>query len=171
MDNVLVKNKGGAPVQYTYNVLKPVVENWIKYANEQTFEKTIYDQKIGEQKTIKLKKPLTIQSFILYAGISRQTYLDIKNDSEHKVYDKQLVDMFMRIHEYIQDNQIAGAILNEYNAQIVSRINGLTDTVNVNNNISINALPVNIGNNVIDLTDSEFEVINNNDTDMLTELI
>ena len=141
-----------------------------EYAKNQVFEKVIFDPKSGEQKTIQLKKPLTIQSFILYANITRQTYLDILNDKEYKIYEAELVDMFTRIHEYIQDNQIAGAILNEYNANIVSRINGLNDTIDIQQNISINPLPVHINNSIIDLTSAEYTVINDMNANKLIEL-
>lgn len=123
------------PVKHKYETLKPVVDSWLKKANEQTFDKTVLNPKTGEQVTLKLKKPLTIQSFILYANITRQTYLDILNDKDYRIYDSMLVDMFTRVHEIIQDNQISGAILNEYNANIVSRINGLQDTINVESNM------------------------------------
>lgn len=125
----------GRPVMHKYETLKPVVDSWLKIAMEQTFDKIVLNPKTGEQTTLKLKKPLTIQSFILYANITRQTYLDILNDKEYRVYEPNLVDMFTRVHEIIQDNQISGAILNEYNANIVSRINGLQDTVNVESNM------------------------------------
>ena len=169
-DTIIKQNKVGHPVKYRYENMKPVVDNWIEYAKNQVFEKVIFDPKSGEQKTIQLKKPLTIQSFILYANITRQTYLDILNDKEYKVYEAELVDMFTRIHEYIQDNQIAGAILNEYNAQIVSRINGLSDTLNVQNNVTVNALPLNIDNAIIDLTNDDYTILNDLNNNKLREL-
>lgn len=125
----------GRPVMHKYETLKPVVDEWLKIGKNQTFDKIVLNPKTGEQTTLKLKKPLTIQSFILFAKITRQTYLDILNDKEYKIYEQDLVDMFTRVHEIIQDNQISGAILNEYNANIVSRINGLSDTVNVESNL------------------------------------
>jgi len=149
----------GRPVMHKYETLKPVVDEWLKIAKTQTFDKIVLNPKTGEQTTLKLKKPLTIQSFILFAKITRQTYLDILNDKEYKIYEKDLVDMFTRVHEIIQDNQISGAILNEYNANIVSRINGITDTVNVESNLQpvINIALPNFAPNFVSLQENNIQ--------------
>ena len=170
MNAIATKKKVGAPVKYTYNIMFPVFEKWLEFTKTQKFNKTIYDQRAGEQKVIQLDKPLTIQSFILFAKISKQTFYDIISDAEYNVYDYQLVDLFIRIQDMIQQNQIEGAILNEYNAQIVSRINGLSDTLNVQNNVTVNALPLNIDNAIIDLTNDDYTILNDLNNNKLREL-
>lgn len=165
----LFKNRVGRPVKYTYEYTFPLIQNWFNQAKEQTFDKIIFDQKNGEQKTLKLNKPFTIQHFCLNTGIDYKTFQAViesdYNDS-NCIYEKELIQLFIYVRDLIKDNQISGAILNEYNAQIVSRLNGLNDTINVESNnqpvinISLPGFNANFNklneNNAIDI---DFEVV------------
>ena len=106
-------------------------------------------------------------------GIDFKTFQAVINSNPEDVdciYDKELIQLFTHVQDIIRDNQISGAILNEYNANIVSRINGLNDTIDIQQNVSINPLPVHINNSVIDLTSAEYTVINDNSTNKLIQL-
>ena len=63
------------------------------------------------------------------------------------------------MHDYIQDYQVSGAIVGMFNPAIVMAMNGIQNTVNVNSNVSVQALPSALKNSVIDLTDAEFDVL------------
>lgn len=175
MNIEVLKRNVGRPVLYTYEYTLPLIENWLNAAKEKKFNKVIYDQKTSEQKTIELIKPLTIYDFCLTTGMDYRTYMDILNsdiDSDNCKHEKQLIQIITRVHELIKDNQLTGAILNEYNATIVSRMNGLNDTLNIQSNVTLNSLPLHLDNNVIDLTSAEYTIINesvNKDSLQLTE--
>jgi hypothetical protein len=95
---------------------------------------------------ILIPKPMSLESFMLYNNINFQTYYDVmNNDSE--AYDPKLVEMALKIRQEIRDFQIGGATAGNFNPSIVAKVNGLSDTINVNNmggskdniNITINA--------------------------------
>ena len=110
---------------------------------------------------MKINKPLTIISFCHYVGIDCQTYYNHVN-GEYKDVQPELFDVFTHIHEAIKDEQITGAALNIYNERIVSKLNGLSDTINLQVteqpvvNINLNALT---GSNNKQLSESSIEDI------------
>jgi len=169
MNEIEYKAKVGAPFKYMPEKLVIKVNEYKEWAQNQTFEKRMLNPKTGEQTSVYLKCPLTIQQFCLYIGVSYKTfkyYFNAEFDNELNEtsikINNELRTIFAHVHEYIQQNQISGAILNEYNGNIVSRINGLTETVHVDTNVTLNSLPLHIGNQVIDLTSADYTVINNN---------
>jgi len=76
--------------------------------------------------------------------------------------DEQLLQFVTCVREEIKDCQLSGATNGVYNATIVSRINGLSDTVNVQSNLTLNSLPLHINNSIIDLTESDYTILNTN---------
>ena len=74
----------------------------------------------------------------------------------------ELFDVFIHIHEAIKDEQITGAALNIYNERIVSKLNGLSETINVQVteqpvvNINLNALT---GNNTKSINENNIQDI------------
>ena len=159
--------KVGRPFKYLPDELETKVQQYKEWAKEQTFEKVIFDQKNGEQKSIFLKCPLTIQQFCLFIGISYQQFKYYMNkgfesdelNDESREINNNLFAIFAHVHEYIQQNQIAGALLNEYNGNLVARLHNITDKVEVDSTVTVNALPVYIANKVIDLTALDYELI------------
>jgi hypothetical protein len=116
-------------------------------------------ERAGEQINIKIPKPQTIQSFVLFIGTNKQTFYDMLYN-ENGIYPTALTDCITQVHDYIQDYQVSGAIVGMFNPAIVMAMNGIQNTVNVNSNVSVQALPSAIKNSVIDLTDAEFDVLN-----------
>ena len=173
----LIHKKIGAPFKILPEQLEQKVIEYKEWAKNQVFEKVIFDPKSGEQKTIELKCPLTIQQFCLYVGMSyrmfkyylNKDFTSVANEYSNEI-NEQLCTILTHVHEYIQNSQLSGAILNEYNANIVSRINGLNDTIYIQQNVSINPLPVHINNSIIDLTSAEYTVINDVNANKLIEL-
>ncbi len=81
---------------------------------------------------ILIPKPMSLESFMLYNNINFQTFYDVlNNDSE--AYDPKLVEMAAFIRQEIRDFQIGGATAGNFNPSIVAKVNGLSDTINVNN--------------------------------------
>ena len=125
--------------------LQRTFEEYKVFMQSQIYVKKIWDNRNSCEQVINLQRPPTILSFCLYADISREYYYQLLN-GEVKTVDKQCVDIITRINTWIVDYQITGAMLNELNPLIVSRLNGLNDTVNVQVteqpvvNINLNAL-------------------------------
>jgi hypothetical protein len=93
-----------------------------------------------------IPKPKSLESFMLHNNIKFQTFYDILNN-ESDAYPIELVEMAHAIRNHIRDFQIGGATAGNFNPSIVAKVNGLSDTINVNNmggskdniNITINA--------------------------------
>ena len=66
--------------------------------------------------------------------------------------DKELFDTITHIHEQIKDEMIAGAGVNVYNPNIVARITGLTEQVNVNHSGEKQSVNITIDGKKLDLT-------------------
>ena len=153
-----------APFKFTAEQLKQKFDEYLIYMKSQYFLKPDMirsGERAGEQINLKINKPLTIISFCHYVGIDCQTYYNHVN-GEYKDVQPELFDVFIHIHEAIKDEQITGAALNIYNERIVSKLNGLSDTINVQVteqpvvNINLNALT---GNNNKQLSESNIEDI------------
>lgn len=148
----------------TAEKLQRTFEEYKVFMESQVYVKKIWDNRNSCEQVINLQRPPTILSFCLYADISREYYYQLLNGEVKKV-DQQCIDTITRINAWITDYQISGAMLNELNPIIVSRLNGLNDTVNVQVteqpvvNINLNALtgstnkPLNENN----IQDIEFE--------------
>lgn len=158
--------KAGRPFKYLPAELENKVSEYKQWAANQTFEKVVFNPKTGEQTSIFLKCPLTIQQFCLYIGISYKTFKQYFNCdygegiNEYSIeISEQISTIFAHVHEYIQQNQFAGAILNEYNGNIVARINGLNDTINVDQQVNVVHSPVSVSNKIIDLTSEDYNIL------------
>lgn len=125
-------NKVGRPFKFTANELRRLFEEYKEFVKTQFFRKTIYDQKISSAVTYDIQRPPTIIQFCQFVNIDRQTYYNLLNKDSEDI-DNDLFDIITRVNDFIQDNQISGAILNEYNPTIVARLNGLNETVDINN--------------------------------------
>ena len=161
--------KIGAPFKLTKDILLSKFNLYIEYMQDQFFLKPDIirsGERAGEQINIKINRPLTIQSFCLFAGIDVQTYYNHVN-GDYKDQEPDLFDGFMYVNDYIKNDQISGAMVNIYNERIVSKVCGLADTVNVQVNeqpvvnININALTGrnNAALNENNIQDIEFEVL------------
>jgi hypothetical protein len=152
---------------YSEVQLNEIVDNYLKFVPTQKFIKKEYNQKLDIVKDIELNKPPTVMQFCLFAAMSRETYYyylnkefdNVKNTEQYKLQCK-LSDTITRVNEFIKEYQIAGAMLNELNPMLVARINGINEQININQNTTIQALPVSQANNIIDLTDMDFTILN-----------
>ena len=141
----------------------------------------------GKELQIKVKNPPIVLEFASYLGVTSFTTNNYKNkcteEIKHKIdnvllsenlninqlvlsyynygieREEMIFFLFARAHEQIQTDTIQGAMSGRYEATVAKIVAGLNDTVNIQQTISINALPVNISNNIIDLTDSDYKVI------------
>ena len=91
--------------------------------NPWRIEKTKKKGKSKEVESTPTQRPYTIAALCMYLGV-HSTYL---NDLKDKDYS----EVITRIKQIIETNQIEGAMVGAYNANIVSRINGLTDKMDI----------------------------------------
>jgi hypothetical protein len=90
-------------------------------------------ERAGEQIPVRIDVPPTILGFCLFIGLNKATYYNYINGDSVNL-EKELIDIFTCVDDDIKDKQISGATVNLYNGNIVARLNGLNETVNVNTN-------------------------------------
>lgn len=97
--------------------------------------------KAGTIIQVPLPKPQTIDSFLLFAKISIQTFANYSNPDTLLEDDKlteedlqerrKVIEVCTRVRAEIRDSQLSGASNGILNERIVARINGLNETVNI----------------------------------------
>lgn len=73
---------------------------------------------------IPTQTPLSIETFCLFADISRQTFLNYESNQEPY---KEFFEVTTRIRGVIESNQFEGATVGAYNPNIIARKLGLGD--------------------------------------------
>ena len=115
----------------------------------------------GQVVNVKVPKPYSIISFCIFADITTGTFFNYCNkDSEdfntYKGKDLEgrikLLEVALYVKESIQDHQVGGATAGIYNANIVARVNGLNDTINVNNTGTKETININIDGKKVNLS-------------------
>lgn len=143
----------GAPKKYTADALWSKFIEYVKDNETDTMKRVELmkaGELIGEQRHSDLKVPLSIKGFCIFALITHKTFLNYMEEDEQ--LDKDLLQVSMRIHDFIQTEQVNGANVGLYNANIVARVNGLSDNMNVNNTGDKQSISISIDGSVMDLT-------------------
>jgi hypothetical protein len=138
---------------------------WKEWLSTQYFERPELiksGERAGEQNNVRISKPPTVQGFCLYSGFHVESFYDwLRRESDN--IDDSLFQAISRVHDYIKDYQVAGAMTNVFNPLVVLRVNGIGENVNVNQNtkVVVESAPLleSSKSKVIDLTDMEFEIL------------
>jgi len=145
----------GRPFKYDAEQIKQLYNDYKEYISTQYFERPELiksGERAGEVIYIKVYKPQTIESFCLYIDMDLKTYYNYINGNSDNI-DENLIQNLMYVHTSIKDSQISGATVNVYNPMIVSRVNGLTETqqLEVTGN-KLQAININVNGSDIDIT-------------------
>ena len=97
--------------------------------------------------------------FCLFIDVARSTF-DSWLSVECLQNNEQLHYIATRVNDYIQSYQTKSGIVGLANPMLVARINNITETLNVQSNLTLNSLPLHINNNIIDLTESDYTILN-----------
>lgn len=161
-----------APFKYTAEQLKQ------KYADYLDFMSTQFDIKMdyvksgdraGEPIRIELPKIKSIEGFCLYANIDGQTFYNYCNAESDNI-DTLLFDTATHIRRELLEYRKSLGLNNIINPNLLMAIDGIKQVVDVNQNVTVNALPLNIDNAIIDLTNDDYTILNDLNNNKLTEL-
>ena len=115
----------------------------------------------GQVVNVKIPKPYSIISFCMFAEITTGTFWNYcnKDSEDFNTYKgdellerTKLLEVALYVKEAIQDPQVGGATAGIYNANIVARVNGIGDNVNVNNTGTKETININIDGKKVDLS-------------------
>lgn len=133
--NYLIHKDMARPFKHTAQTLELLFVEYKEWIKDQGY-KVATVLKTGEVVYHTVGKPLSIESFCLFADIAVRTFYGYLSENEQdKEYmsveelaeRNELLQMSTRIREEIRDFQIGGATVNVFNANIVSRVNGLKE--------------------------------------------
>jgi len=141
--------------KYDPEQIDKLYQDYIQHLSNQYFERPELiksGERAGEVIYIKVYKPQTVESFCLFIDMDLKTYYNYLNGNSDNI-DEQLIQSLTRVHMSIRDSQISGATVNVYNPMIVSRVNGLTETqqLEVTGN-KLQAININVNGLDIDIT-------------------
>ena len=124
----------GRPFKYTPEQLEQKFKEYVIWNKESNkfYKRELLKsgERAGEIVDIDVTPPLTIVGFCVFCDISKAIFFEWLSDNNNPLFD-----ISMRIREQIEHNQISGAALDLFNPSIVARLNGLTDTVNIESNL------------------------------------
>lgn len=91
---------------------------------------------------IELRRPYTMSGLCMYIGVSQSYFRQYKADLHEKLEAKTISHDDMRvlnviewIEQIVYTDQIEGAATGQYNANIIARLNGLSENVNNTNTV------------------------------------
>lgn len=92
----------------------------------------------GKLLPVPTQKPYSIKGLCIFLGITEQTFLNYEGNENYKDF----FEVFTHIRDIIENNQLEGATVGAYNANIVARKLGLKEevnqTINLDKNIHLN---------------------------------
>lgn len=118
-------HKIGRPRKFTPERFEEVFEEYRKWAKATP----IYVSKVSAGQTISVpcERPLTLTGFCRFAEISRESFYNYGRQPEYS-------DIVARIREYIEADQLRGAMIGMYESTIVSRVLRLADRKDITTN-------------------------------------
>lgn len=132
-----IASRVGRPPKYaTASDLAKVADEYFQWCDDTPVE-TSTRKLVGAEQSAKsghkaksdetvftAKRAYTLDGFCLYAGISNWT----KYKKDH-AEDEDFVRLLYAIEQTIRDQQVTGALVGLFNANIVARLNGLAEVV------------------------------------------
>lgn len=117
--------KVGKPRSYYPESIQEVFEEYVAWADNHPIN--IKKISAGQVLNLPTERPLTITDFCQFSGISRECFYNYGRQPEYS-------DVITRIREYIEADQLRGAMVGMYESAIVSRVLRLADRQDITTN-------------------------------------
>lgn len=142
------------PYKYTAKEFKQKFEQYKEWLKDQSFQRPELiksGEKAGQTINVIIPSPPDQVSFCLFCGIEKQTFYNYCSE-ETKEANPELFNISTHARNWIESQQLRGAMAGVYNPAITARIQGLSDnkTEIIGNGSTIN---VSIGGNKISSDD------------------
>lgn len=141
------------PFKYTVQELKELYKKYrAKRARkfDVRYEAIKSGEKAGNIIKIKMPKVPTILSFCHFIGITEKTFFNWIN-AESENIDEELLQFITYVQEEMKDDRLSAALNNTINPQLISRLDGYKDAVQVEQTTS-EQINITIDGTKIDLT-------------------
>lgn len=117
--------KVGKPRSYFPDSIQTAFEEYVAWADNNPL--SIKKISAGQVLNLPTERPLTVTDFCLFAGISRECFYNYGRQPEYS-------DVITRIREYIEGDQLRGAMVGMYESAIVTRVLRLADRQDITTN-------------------------------------
>lgn len=150
-----------------------------KIADYFEFKKNDFDYKYdvvksgieaGKELVIKVPRPCNVVDLAIYLGVTSATfnrYYRLYKDNEDRINnlivsdggDSGLCDndqcllILSRAYDAVMNELVIKGLNGTVDSNLAKSLAGIRDTIDINNTITVHALPTTISNNIIDLTD------------------
>ena len=117
----------------TPEILESACEEYFKATDERNdWDGQNWVGKDGEEVVVKKKVPYSLKGLCVFLGVSSRYFNEFKNTDTFK-NNKDFIEVYTRIEDIIQTQQIDGSMIGYYNASLTARLNGLVDKQEVDN--------------------------------------
>ena len=144
----------GAPFKFTAAELHELFTEYLKQRASEydvRYEVIKSGELAGTVIEIKLPKVPTIASFCHFIGSTEKSFYEWLH-GEKDTIPEDLIKFVTRVREVIKDKQLSGAMNNVYNATITSRMNNLSDQLNIEHSGDKQSVNITIDGTKLDLT-------------------
>lgn len=135
----VVPTKMGRPKSFTVETFTAIYEKYKKYVLDNPRFINQLNQRTGQVVAIPMKTPMTIDGFQVFVknttGLTSKDYFD--NDGG--AYD-EFSPITTHIRQEIRADQVAGALVGQYNANLTARLNSIkeqSENTNINHNVQL----------------------------------
>lgn len=160
------------PFAYSAESLQFIFDEYLEWIKSQGYYKPELIKSgdlAGTIAQVLIPKPLSVESFCLFAKIDIGTFYNylnskqddkdralkaesVKEESDELTEHVKLFNASTRIRDYIRDYRIGGAECNVLNANIVSKVYGLTENINVKADVTKEVINITIDGKDLDIT-------------------
>ena len=111
----------------TPEILESACEEYFKATDERNdWDGQNWVGKAGEEVVVKKKVPYSLKGLCVFLGVSSRYFNEFKNTDTFK-NNKDFIEVYTRVEDIIQTQQIDGSMMGYYNASLTARLNGLVD--------------------------------------------
>ena len=111
----------------TPEILESACEEYFKATDERNdWDGQNWVGKDGEEVVVKKKVPYSLKGLCVFLGVSSHYFSEFKKSETFKS-NKDFLEVYTRIEDIIQTQQIDGSMMGYYNASLTARLNGLVD--------------------------------------------
>ena len=111
----------------TPEILESACEEYFKATDERNdWDGQNWVGKDGEEVVVKKKVPYSLKGLCVFLGVSSHYFSEFKKSETFKS-NKDFLEVYTRVEDIIQTQQIDGSMMGYYNASLTARLNGLVD--------------------------------------------
>lgn len=111
----------------TPEILESACEEYFKATDDRNdWDGQNWVGKAGEEVVVKKKVPYSLKGLCVFLGVSSHYFSEFKKSETFKS-NKDFLEVYTRVEDIIQTQQIDGSMMGYYNASLTARLNGLVD--------------------------------------------